>query len=174
MMHTLAIDLMIPIDKYPHVLHTSTIKEVASVFKESRLEVGGLKSLPRAVLVFDEENHALGLVRRRDILRGLEPKFLRTMTAPRRRQLFNIEIDPNLVDMSGSKILTAVREQAKASVSEIMQPIVGTLEHDDLLAKIIYKMLSHNQSLMPVLKNEKVIGVVRSVDAFHEVVNNLL
>ena len=29
MMHTKAIDLMIPIDKYPHVLHTSTVKEVA-------------------------------------------------------------------------------------------------------------------------------------------------
>jgi predicted transcriptional regulator len=96
------------------------------------------------------------------------------MTAPRRRQLFNIDIDPNLVDMSGSKILAAVREQSNTPVSEIMQPIVATLAHDDLLAKIIYKMLSHNQSLMPVLKDEKVVGVVRSVDAFHEVVTKLL
>ena len=103
-----------------------------------------------------------------------QPKLILASQSPRRRQLFAIEIDPNLVDMSGSKIVAAVREQAEYPVSEIMQPIMATLEHDDMLAKVIYKMLSHNQSLMPVLKDDKVIGVVRSVDAFHEVVNKLL
>ena len=82
MMNTTAIEIMIPIDEYPNVPHTYTIRQTAAVFKSSRLEVGGMTSLPRAVLVFDEENHALGLVRRRDILRGLEPRFLRTMTVP--------------------------------------------------------------------------------------------
>jgi predicted transcriptional regulator len=138
------------------------------------LEINGRKSLPRALLVFNEQYELLGVVRRRDLLRGLEPKFLKTMPAPTRRQLFDVSIDPNLVDLSAGKIRKAIQEQAESPVSEVMQPVAFTVDVDDHLAKVIYKMVASDLTLIPVLRERKVIGVVRTVDVFHEVAVLLL
>ena len=50
-----------------------------------------------------------------------------------------------------------------------MSPITETVDFEDHLAKIIYLMVHKNRALIPVLKNRKVIGVVRTVDAFNEI-----
>ena len=69
-------DIMIPLNKYPHIPHTLTLREAVAEMELSVVEVGGLKSLPRALLVFDDDQQLLGVVRRRDILRGLDPSPL--------------------------------------------------------------------------------------------------
>ena len=162
-------DIMIPVDEYPHVLHTDTIRQAVELMAQAHLEVARRKGLPRALLVFDDEGHALGIVRRRDIFRGLEPKFLRMVSVPQRKQLIEIDIDPELFDLSTQRVGKAIREQAALPVVEIMQPFAATVEHNDHLSKVIYKMLSRNLSLIPVLKDERVVGVVRTVDVFQEV-----
>ncbi len=162
-------DLMIPIDKYPHVLHSVSIHEAVRTIENSAIAVGGRTSLPRSLIVFDEEYHPLGIVRRRDILRALEPKFLRTMNIPKRKQLFEMEVDPDLVDIAEGRIGKAMIEQGKAPVSEIMKPIVATVDYHDHLTKIIFKMISRDVTMVPVLKENRVVGVVRTVDVFHEI-----
>jgi predicted transcriptional regulator len=142
--------------------------------EQATIICGERTSLPRALLVFDEGQQLLGIVRRRDILRGLEPKFLRTMPITHRKQLFEVEVDPNLVILSTGKIAKAVQEQAEQKVSEVMQPIVATVKHSDHLTKVIYKMIHWNLALLPVLEEGNVIGVVRSVDAFHEIAKLVL
>ncbi len=54
------------------------------------------------------------------------------------------------------KVGQEMREQSSRPVSEVMQPIVTTVECEDHLAKIIYKMLTHDLNLLPVLKGEEV------------------
>ena len=162
-------DIMIPLECYPHIPHYYTLRQAVDVFKQATIMCGEVTSLPRALLVFDDDQELLGIVRRRDILRGLEPKFLRTMPIPHRKQLFEVEVDPDLVILSSGKIAKAVREQAEQKVSEVMQPIVSTVRHDDHLTKVIYKMIHWDLALLPVLKDGNVVGVVRSVDAFHEI-----
>ncbi|MFZ5980453.1 MAG: CBS domain-containing protein [Candidatus Zixiibacteriota bacterium] len=166
-------DIMIPLNKYPHILHTYTLREAVAEMELSIIDVNSQKSLPRALLVFDESNQLLGIVRRRDILRGLEPKFLKTMPVPHRKQLFNIEADPNLVDLSRGKIAKGMQDQADNPVTDVMQPIVTTVDYEDHLAKIIYKMVNMDQNLIPVLKDRVVVGVVRSVDVFNEIASLL-
>lgn len=169
-------EIMIPIDKYPYIQHSATIREAVVKIEEASLEIAGRRSLPRALIVFDEEHNPLGIVRRRDMLRGLEPKFLRTMALPRRKQLFDVPIqpDPDLVLLTSGRITKAMREQAKQPVSEIMQPLGMTVDYEDHVAKVVYRMLSGDVNLMLVLKDEKVAGVVRSVDVFREVAALLL
>ncbi|UCC44771.1 MAG: CBS domain-containing protein [Candidatus Zixiibacteriota bacterium] len=162
-------DIMISVSEYPHVRHTDTIRHAVEVMEHAHLEVARRRSLPRALLVFDDEDHALGIVRRRDIFRGLEPKFLKTVSVPRRKQLIEIEIDPELFDLSTDRVGKAIQEQAELPVSEIMQPFAATVDYDDHLSNVIYKMLSRNLSLIPVVKEKRVVGVVRTVDVFQEV-----
>jgi len=73
------------------------------------------------------------------------------------------------VDLSTGKIAKDMRAQAETPVSEVMKPIVATIRHDDHLAKIIYKMLSHDVNILPVIRDDKIVGVVRSVDVFTEI-----
>jgi predicted transcriptional regulator len=169
-------EIMIPIESYPYVQHTATVLEAVVVMEKASLEVHGRRSLPRALIVFDADFNALGIVRRRDILRALEPKFLRTMPMPRRKMLFEIDTadDANLVEFSTGRITRAMREQAHGPVVDAMRPISATVDYEDHLAKIVYKMLTQDLNLLPVLKDRRVVGVVRSVDVFHEVADTLL
>jgi predicted transcriptional regulator len=162
-------DIMIPIDRYPNVFYNATLRQAIEIMETASLEAHGRKSLPRSLIVFDKEFHPLGIVRRRDILRGLEPKFLRSMSFQHRRQLFQIEIDPDLTELSAGRFTDAVREQANDPVSSVMQPIKVMLKHDDRLAKVVYYIIKWDVNLLPVLEHEKVIGVVRTVDVFHEI-----
>jgi predicted transcriptional regulator len=164
-----AIDLMIPIERYPNLFHTATLRQAVEIMETAELNVHGRKSLPRSLVVFDETFHPLGIVRRRDILRGLEPKFMHSMSLQTRRQLFQIEVDPDLTELSVGRFTDAVREQAEQPVSAVMQPIKATVDHDDRLAKIVYFIIKWDITLLPVLKDEKVIGIVRTVDVFHEI-----
>lgn len=167
-------DIMIPLEGYPHIPHTFTLREAVDVMEQAVIMQAEQTSLPRALLVFDTDEQLLGIVRRRDLLRGLEPKFLRTMSRPHRKQLFEVEVDPDLVVLSSGRIAEAVREQAEHRVSEVMQPIIATVKFDDHLTKVIYKMIHYDLALLPVLKEGNVVGVVRSVDAFHEIAKMVL
>jgi predicted transcriptional regulator len=167
-------DIMIPLDCYPHIPHHYKLRQAVDVMEQATILCGERVSLPRALLVFNEGEELVGIVRRRDILRGLEPKFLRTMSHPHRKQLFEVEVDPDLVVLSSGRIAKAVREQAEHKVSEVMQPIVATVKHNDHLTKVIYKMIHWDLALLPVLEEGNVVGVVRSVDAFHEIAKLVL
>ncbi len=69
-------EVMIPVDRYPSVQDKTTLREAIKVIESAVLEVALRKSLPRALLVFDDIHVMVGYVRRRDIMRGLEPRFL--------------------------------------------------------------------------------------------------
>ena len=162
-------EIMIPIENYPKISFWSSLHQAVDKLEKSTLEAHGKNSLPRALLVYDKEERILGIVRRRDILNGLEPKFLRTMSIHHRKELYNIEVDANLVNLSSGKIADTMRSQSELPISEVMKPIIATVKHDDHLAKVIYKMLSRDVNLLPVKKDDRVIGVVRSVDVFREI-----
>ena len=50
-----------------------------------------------------------------------------------------------------------------------MIPIRATVNHDDHIMKAICEMVDRDTSLLPVLKDGNVIGVVRSVDVLAEI-----
>ena len=166
-------DIMIPLENYPHIFYHDTLKQAVRLMLDSRITVEGCTSLPRAVLVFDEKHNLLGILRRRDILRALEPKFLKTMNLHTRKELFHVESDPDLLVLSTGRIAKATREQAEHPVSEAMSPVVATVDVGDHVTKVIYRMVNLDQALLPVMKNRQVVGVVRSVDVFNEVAKML-
>ena len=167
-------NLMIPLDRYPHIPYWFTLRQALVEMEKSELEINGRKSLPRVVLVFDDTYRLLGTVRRRDILRGLEPSFLTSQPLEYRKKLFDVKMDPNLSMLSPERLLEGLRERAERPVRDVMQPIKVTVDFHDHLVKVIYELVDNNLSLLPVLQNGKVVGVVRSVDVFHEIAQLLL
>ncbi len=171
---TRAGDLMIPLEKYPHMPHWFTLRQAIVEMENSVLEIDGRKSLPRVVLVFDEKYQLVGLLRRRDILRGLEPEFLLEKPLDYRKKLFDVKVDPNLSEISFDKILEGVRKRADRPVSDVMIPVSGTADYNDHIIKVVYEMNANKFSLLPVLKDGRVVGVVRTVDVFREFVKLVL
>ena len=167
-------DIMIPLDDYPHLPYWFTLRQATAELEKSEVEIHGRKSLPRAVLIFDEKYQLMGMARRRDIMRGLEPEFLLGRPIESRKTLYDVKVDPNLSELSYDKLLQGMRRQGQRPISDVMRPILTTVDFDDHLVKVIYEMVDRGLSILPVLKEGKVAGVVRSVDAFREIAEILL
>jgi predicted transcriptional regulator len=166
-------DVMVPIWKYPHVHDRDTLRQAIAAFGNCQIEIEGRTSLPRVLLVFDDDERLVGLLRRRDILRGLEPRFLVNAPLEYRRKLFDVGLDPNLSNVPFEQVWKEIQAQSERQVREVMQPVVATVRHDDALIKVIYELVARNVSLLPVLEGEQVVGVVRTADVFCELAQSL-
>lgn len=165
-------DMMIPLEDYPWVRIDDTLKYAVRVMEEARLVVGDRASLPRVLLVFDHADDLVGIVRRRDIMRGLEPNFLVNQPLERRVKFFEVDVDPHLSELSAEvdfeNVLKGLRAQANRPVGDVLRPVATSLAPEDQIMKAVYEMVSLNESLIPVVEEERLIGVIRSVDLFHE------
>jgi len=164
-------DIMVPLDEYPHLPYWFTLRQAMVEMERTVIDIDGRKSSPRAVLVFDEAYRLLGLVRRRNILFGLESRVL---------DLSAISVPDNSSDKSADKntvpqhLISNIRAQASRQISEVMIPIEHTVAHDDHLVTVMEIMVENNLNLLPVMANGSVAGVIRTVDIFHEVSELLL
>jgi len=161
-------EIMVPIDQYPSVRDTATLGEAITVIDSARLDVDGRQSQPRLLLVFDAIQVLVGYVRRRDIMRGLEPQFLVSQPLEYRKMLFDVSADPNLSELPFDRTVSRIRQQAGRPVSDVMLPIPTTINADDHLMKAIHEMVTLNLYLIPVVDGKHLVGVVRSVDMIHE------
>ncbi|RJP22088.1 MAG: CBS domain-containing protein [Candidatus Omnitrophota bacterium] len=158
-------DVMIPLAHYPHIPYWFTLRQAMVEMEKSEIEMDGRKSLPRIILVFDEAYQLLGMIRRRDILRGLEPNFSDGQSLYK-QDIASEEHASCSEDLSFDRIVNLLKEHAERPVREVMLPIEVTVEFEDFITNAIYKMVENNLSLIPVLKDGQVVGVIRSVDVF--------
>ena len=166
-------ELMIPLNKYPHIPYWFSVRQAIAELTHSQLEIDGVKSLARAVLVFDDEYNLMGLVRRRDIMKGFEPENFFGDHAHYSKHLFEVKHDPNLLEITCEKLHKSVEERAEKTVSAVMTPIEATVDFDDHLYKIVYEMNHHQISMLPVIKDDAVVGVIRTVEVIAQIARNL-
>jgi len=169
MIDKLAKDVMVPLEEYPCIPETISLRDA---IMEMAVQIVKQKqsTLPRVALVFDDGFSDLrGMLRRRDIMRGLEPKFLGGGSLKYRRKLFDVETDPNLSELSHDKTVEGMRRRSERLVKDYMSPITAIIDHDDHMMKAVYEMVHQNASLLPVIRGGRVVGVVRSVDVLSEI-----
>lgn len=158
-------DLMIPLEDYPHIPYWFTLRQAMAMVREATIKFG--KSFePRSVLVFDDKYQLLGMLTLRDIVRGLEPSFLKERTI---WEGVKVAGDVNLSLLTKELFGPGLREASKRPVSEVMTPIKVTVAAGDSLAKALALMIKEQVGLIPVLENQKVVGIVRLTDLFQEI-----
>ena len=162
-------DILIPLEEYPHVPYWFTLRQALVELEGAELEKHGRRTLPRVALVFDEKYQLLGTIRRRDILRGLEPEFLSNKSMQFRKKIFDVDADFSGTTLTFDMLLKSVRDQSERPVSDMMQIIKTTVNYDDSLLRIIYEMVENNMTVLPVLKDGEVVGIVRTVEVISEV-----
>jgi len=153
-------DLMIPLEDYPHIPYWFTLRQAMAIVREAAVKFEGTFE-PRAVLVFDEKYQLMGILTLRDIIRGLEPRFLHETNL--------VKADPSLTVLMGDLFGPGLKEASQKPVSEVMSPIKVTVQGSDPIAKAIFLMIKEDVGMMPVIQDKKVMGMVRLSDLFKEI-----
>jgi Mg/Co/Ni transporter MgtE len=163
-------DVMIGIFEYPHVPYWFTINEAIKIVKASFISAKKYPD-PLAVLVFDEKYNLMGTITLKDILRGMEPRFLKA--TEKAQGLREDESTLSLIwDTLFDKSSKALAEKP---VSDIMVPAHYFVEPTDPITKAAYLMLHHDLILLPVLEGrKKFVGLVRMIEVFDEISNAIL
>ncbi|MBW1953290.1 MAG: CBS domain-containing protein [Deltaproteobacteria bacterium] len=158
-------EIMIPLQDYPHIPYWFTLRQAVGLVRESAIKYAGVFE-PRSVLVFNEKYQIVGILTLRDIIKGLEPGFLKESEL--------IKLDPALAVVMEDLLGPAMERQAERPVGEVMSPIKVSVKADDSLVKALFLMVRENVGMMPVMEDDRVVGMLRLTDLFMEVSQALM
>jgi Mg/Co/Ni transporter MgtE len=161
-------DIMVGIFDYPHVPYWFSISQTIKIVRVSFISSKKFSD-PLAVLVFDEKYNLMGILTLKDLLRGLEPRFLQaTANAP-------VAGEAELSLIWDTLFSGQSKELAEKQVSDLMTPAKIFVEPGDPVTKAAYLMLQYNQILLPVLENgRKLIGLVRFLEVFDTISDQII
>jgi Mg/Co/Ni transporter MgtE len=164
-------DIMVGVFDYPHVPYWFSISQAVKIIRVSFISTKKYPA-PITILVFDEKYNLMGTVTLKDILKGLEPRFL---SPPRDAPFSGEEKETELSLVWDVLFSKESKELAEKQVSDIMTPARIFVEPDDPITKAAYLMLHHDLIILPVLENKrKLIGLIRMVEVFDEISNAVL
>jgi Mg/Co/Ni transporter MgtE len=156
---------LVDIFEYPHIPYWFSISQAVRIIKVSFLSSKKFPE-PIAVLVFDEKYNLMGILTLKNILRGFEPRFMRSTAEVQAYK----EEEPELSLVWDTLFTSESKELAEKSVSEVMVPAKYFVGPDDPITKAAYFMLRYDLVLLPVLENKKkLVGLVRMVEIFDEI-----
>jgi CBS domain-containing protein len=158
-------DLMIPLEDYPHIPYWFSLRQAMAIVREAAIKFEGSFE-PRALLVFDEKYQLMGILTLRDIIRGLEPNFLKETSL--------VKMDPSLTVLMGDLFGPQMKEHSQRPVSDVMSPIQVTVDGNAPIPKALYLMVKENVGMMPVIQDDKVAGMIRMSDLFNEIAKLVL
>jgi predicted transcriptional regulator len=169
-------DIMIPLGMFPYIPYWFTLRQAMAEMDRAEADKTKPKHVPWIILVFTAQNELIGMVRRREILRGLRPDILGGQPNALEEKLFDVKMDPNLIEMSFSyeKALIRLRKQIERPISDFMTPIEATVNYEDGVLRAIYQMVDKNLSFVPVVQEDHIVGVVYAVDALKEITKLLI
>lgn len=163
-------DLMLPLENYPKVALSGTIKDAFMAIREAKLSRVSRMQPPRAVLVMDEGGNITGQLGHLDFLRALEPRYRHLADFDR---LAKSWLTPEMTD-SVLEMFNWFREDfsevclkaGEVKVSEIMRPISESVRPDDALQSAIHAFVVWQSPRLMVIEEGKVVGVIRLADVF--------
>jgi len=167
---TTARDIMLAIDRYPNCDVNCTIREgmVALTASAVRLEDDHFVP-PRYILVHDEQDRLVGVVSRRELLKGLIPHLKEDREAAAHIQdllPFGGKTPSELFIQWTSLFSAAALDASSTSLGGVMVPVRGTVKVDDSLSSVVSSMLFHNVDLAAVLDGSRVVGVILMTNIF--------
>jgi CBS domain-containing protein len=148
-------DMVIPLSEYPHLPYWATLREAIVQFNAA-YEIGH-----HAVLVFDEAYKLVGMLLQKDVLKGLEPKFAQ-------------HYEDGVPIFWDELLQTGSEKRLARPVKEFMSEVKATIDIDDNILKASHIMLQEDNDLLPVMEGDKLIGVLRMDELFHDLTSTVL
>lgn len=155
-------DIYIPLREYPNIRDTAILQDAFAVLQNA-FSTG---KRFRHLLVLDANDHLVGVLGIRDLLRGLFPDYLRT---GEHSHFAGAQPDvPALTLIWQETCATQCKEAAQKPIKGFMGAVPDTVKLSDPITLAAYFMVVHNTSMLPVVDNSHVVGVVRVIDVINE------
>ena len=167
-------DVYIQLDDYPNISLDAPIGHAFHMMHRVLED----KTKFRTLLVMDDDDHLKGYLSIRDLIRAVGPDYLHKKRPDMKgHQPFNIEgLDQ---DMSALSLIwqegftLKLHDELKKPVRDHMTLMEDQVSLDDPIAKCLYLLLFRDVLVLPVVVNDELIGVVRLVDLFELIANNV-
>lgn len=156
-------DLMVSLKEYPSIRENQSIKEAFTILKKNFEEGRGYRS----ILVLDEKNQLKGVLSMIDLLKAVEPKFLK-LSKPSAYQGL-IQDDSTLSILWEDLFFEESQKALQRPIKEVLTPIKAVVTPEDSLTKACFLLVSTDSRILPVIESGKVIGVIRLLDVFKEI-----
>jgi len=131
-----------------------TLQDAVELIKFQLDEGGDTGFLDNFLLVSNGCGNYLGFITFRSVLETLEPVFVRSGVFLSWQGLFS----------------DRCREEARTRVREIMTPLDKiAVKPGDTLSKAVHNMLAHGLGVLPVVEDNRFVGMVRSLELFREI-----
>jgi CBS domain-containing protein len=162
-------DLMINIFEIPHIPYWFTLKQAVGIIHHSSGKYAE-GAYPMIILVFEEKYNLVGIAHIRDILKGLEPKFLKGS------EMFKLEDEHRAESVLWNTVFDSSSiALAQKPISEVMTPVKHLVSPDEYITTAAHLLIHHNLNILPVVEDKKkLVGVVRDIDIFREVAEAIL
>jgi CBS domain-containing protein len=169
-------ELMVPLAKYASVSQEATLFEAVMALEKAQEKFDQTRYRHRAVLIYDDEGNIVGKVSQLDVLRALEPKY-KAMDIPGSLSRFGLtkrfqETMINELRFWDKPMDDICRKASRIKVKEFMYtPGEGEyINEDETMDRAINQLvMGHHQSLL-VMKDDKIVGILRATDVFMEIV----
>ncbi len=166
-------DIMIPIDRYAVVRDDATVLDAIRVLKQARAVMTKDRHMPRAVVVVDKDDVAIGQIGHLDFLAALEPRqpWKHDVDAMTRAGVDSTTIDSLMASQQfwQDNLDDACRRARAVRVADIMHPVSDSIDEMASIAEAIRKIVGHRAMRMLVLRGGEAVGIVRLADLFAEI-----
>lgn len=160
-------DLMVELDRFPHVSGNANLRDVFAKLHAA----SGSSELFRNILVLDEKGRLLGTLGLKNVLHALLPDYLRHGST---------HFQGTSNDVSALAVLwqedceEQCKEAHKILAKDHVSPIAATIGADEPVTKAAFLFATTPVNVLPVVEGKQIIGVIRLVDVFDEVVIEVL
>lgn len=166
--HPVVRDHIITLDRYPHLKEDQSLHDAVEIIKsythapEERLAYS-------ALFILDSNNRLVGWARLRDIIRGIDPRF-NGLAKVDKFEGKKTDVT-NLITLWEDSFFEECSKRGTKKVREFMSPVQHTVKGSDSLLKALSIMLSENVTVLPVVDNDRVAGVIRLEEIFNAITN---
>ncbi|MFZ5564904.1 MAG: HPP family protein [Thermodesulfobacteriota bacterium] len=173
-------DLMVPIAEYATVSEDATLKEALAALEKAQKKFDDDRYAHRAIIVLNKDHQVVGKVSQHDVLKALEPKYLELCQPGVESGITRYGFDRKIfADMCtqyslwSQPMLQLVRDAAGRPVTTFMyKPQPGEyIGEDGSLSEAIHLLVVGRHQSLLVMKDKKIVGVLRLVDLFREISN---
>jgi CBS domain-containing protein len=156
-------DHLITLTSYPHLTEDQSLSDAVEIIKsytageEERLKYSEM-------LVLDNNNRLVGRVTIQDIIMGIDPRFI-GLAKVNKYQGKKADVT-NLIILWEDSFFEECSKRGTKMIRDFMSPIRHTVKSGDSLLKALAIMLSANETVLPVMDADRVVGVIRLEEIF--------
>ena len=172
-------ELMVPLSGYATVSQDATLAEAVEALQHAQKEFDQTRDRHRAILISDENNKIVGKLSQLDVIRSLEPKYLKF---DNRKELSRFGLTKDYMDtilkehnLWAESLDSICEKAAKIVVKTIMYtPTEGEyVSENATLEEAIHQLVMGRHQSLLVTSSKDIVGILRLTDVFREIANRI-